>query len=39
MRAAASAAPLAGREAAVGFLSDWDFASYLRSCRGIEEAP
>ena len=29
----------AGREAAVGFLSDWDFASYLRSCRGIEEAP
>jgi NTE family protein len=29
----------AGREATVGFLEDWDFASYQRSCRGIEEAP
>ena len=28
----------AGRAAAVGFLQDWDFAGYLRSCRGIEEA-
>jgi NTE family protein len=28
----------AGREAAVGFLQDWDFAGYLRTCRGIEEA-
>jgi Predicted esterase of the alpha-beta hydrolase superfamily len=29
----------AGREATVGFLEDWDFARYLRNCRGIEEAP
>jgi NTE family protein len=29
---------MAGREAAVGFLQDWDFAGYLRACRGIEEA-
>ncbi len=28
----------AGRAAAVGFLQDWDFAGYLRTCRGIEEA-
>ena len=28
----------AGREATVGFLEDWDFAGYLRTCRGIEEA-
>jgi NTE family protein len=28
----------AGREAAVGFLQDWDFARYLRGCRGFEEA-
>jgi NTE family protein len=28
----------AGREATVGFLEDWDFADYLRTCRGIEEA-
>jgi NTE family protein len=28
----------AGREASVGFLEDWDFAGYLRTCRGFEEA-
>jgi NTE family protein len=28
----------AGREATVGFLQDWDFAGYLRTCRGFEEA-
>ena len=28
----------AGREATVGFLEDWDFAGYLRTCRGFEEA-
>jgi NTE family protein len=28
----------AGREATVGFLQDWDFAGYLRACRGFEEA-
>jgi NTE family protein len=28
----------AGREATVGFLEDWDFAGYLRICRGLEEA-
>jgi NTE family protein len=28
----------AGREASVGFLEDWDFAGYLRTCRGYEEA-
>jgi NTE family protein len=28
----------AGREATVGFLEDWDFASYLRTCYGLEEA-
>jgi NTE family protein len=28
----------AGREATVGFLEDWDFGHYLRTCRGIEEA-
>jgi NTE family protein len=27
-----------GREATVGFLEDWDFAGYLRSCRGFEQA-
>jgi NTE family protein len=29
----------AGREATVGFLEDWDFAGYLRTCRGFKEAP
>jgi NTE family protein len=29
----------AGREATVGFLEHWDFAGYLRTCRGFEEAP
>jgi NTE family protein len=28
----------AGREATVEFLEDWDFAGYLRTCRGFEEA-
>jgi NTE family protein len=28
----------AGREATVEFLQDWDFAGYLRTCRGFEEA-
>jgi NTE family protein len=28
----------AGRAATVGFLEDWDFAGYLRTCRGFEEA-
>jgi NTE family protein len=28
----------AGREATVGFLQEWDFARYLRGCRGFEEA-
>ena len=29
----------AGREATVGFLGEWDFADYLRTCRAFEEAP
>jgi NTE family protein len=29
----------AGREATVSFLENWDFAGYLRTCRGFEEAP
>jgi NTE family protein len=29
----------AGRGASIGFLQDWDFARYLRGCRGFEEAP
>lgn len=29
----------AGREATVGFLEHWDFAGYLRTCRGFEAAP
>jgi NTE family protein len=28
----------AGREATVEFLENWDFAGYLRTCRGFEEA-
>src|SRR3954447_3724555 len=29
----------AGREAAVAFLQDWDFDSYLAQCRGTGEVP
>ena len=28
-----------GREATVRFLEDWDFAGYLRGCRGFKEGP